>query len=185
MTTEARRNPVGTMQNHKSVDLDTERACTAFLLQEAEYLDDRRFGDWLGMIDPEIDYTAPVRTSRENWDGDGISKTAFYLEEDYPSIEMRVKRLGSRYAWSESPATRTRRMVGNIRFGGWSDDGARVAVRSNVAIFCHRGDAPHPHILTAERFDSLRVSDGAVSLVKRVAVLDTAVLGLESLSIFL
>lgn len=90
MTTEARRNPVGTMQNHKSVDLDTERACTAFLLQEAEYLDDRRFGDWLGMIDPEIDYTAPVRTSRENWDGDGISKTAFYLEEDYPSIEMRV-----------------------------------------------------------------------------------------------
>ena len=165
--------------------IDMQRACEEFLKQEAEYLDDHRFAEWFDLLDPTIDYEAPVRTARENWDGSGISGTAFYLKEDYASIGMRVKRLRSRYAWSESPATRTRRMVSNIRVAPNGGDPALVTVRSNLVVFCHRGDMAHPQILTAERFDTLRIGQGGSRLVKRTAVLDAAVLGLESLSIFL
>ena len=60
-----------------------------------------------------------------------------------------------------------------------------VAARSNLVVFCHRGDAAHPQILTAERFDEIRIGTEASRLVKRTAILDSTVLGLESLSIFL
>ncbi|MES2339934.1 MAG: aromatic-ring-hydroxylating dioxygenase subunit beta [Pseudomonadota bacterium] len=167
------------------VDFALQQACEEFLNREAEYLDDRRFAEWFELLDPAIDYSAPVRTGRENWDGTGISDTAFYLKEDHASIEMRVKRLRSRYAWSESPATRTRRMVSNIRVTSHGSDPALVAARSNLVVFCHRGDAAHPQILTAERFDEIRIGTEASRLVKRTAILDSTVLGLESLSIFL
>lgn len=168
-----------------NIDIELERGCAAFLLREAEYLDDRRFGDWLGLLDPALQYKVPVRTTRENWDGDGISDRAFYMEEDYSSIDMRVKRLGSRFAWAESPATRTRRMVGNVRLGDGDPSAAGVAVRSNVAIFTYRGEVPQPIVLTAERFDRLVTRDGALRLIERTAVMDSAVLGLEALSIFI
>ncbi|MDK2766610.1 MAG: aromatic-ring-hydroxylating dioxygenase subunit beta [Sphingomonas sp.] len=167
------------------VDFALQQACEEFLNREAEYLDDRRFAEWFELLDPAIDYSAPVRTGRENWDGTGISDTAFYLKEDHASIEMRVKRLRSRYAWSESPATRTRRMVSNIRVTPHGSDPARVAARSNLVVFCHRGDAAHPQILTAERFDEIRICGNATRLIRRTAILDATVLGLESLSIFL
>ena len=184
MTDVATIHPGATPAN-QPVDIILQHACEEFLKQEAEYLDDRRFAEWFELLDPAIDYQAPVRTARENWDGNGISGTAFYLKEDHASIEMRVKRLRSRYAWSESPATRTRRMVSNIRVAPHGGDPALVAARSNLVVFCHRGDAAHPQILTAERFDEIRIGAGASRLVKRTAILDATVLGLESLSIFL
>ncbi len=183
--TDAATGHFGGAPANPSVDIALQRACEEFLKQEAEYLDDRRFAEWFELLDPAIDYQAPVRTARENWDGTGISGTAFYLKEDHASIEMRVKRLRSRYAWSESPATRTRRMVSNIRVAIDGDDRTRVAARSNLVVFCHRGDAAHPQILTAERFDEIHIGADGCRLVTRKAILDAAVLGLESLSIFL
>lgn len=167
------------------VDAALERTCSAFLIKEAQYLDERRFEDWLTLLDPDIEYKAPLRTTRENWDGDGLSDAAFWMEEDYPSLETRVRRLASRFAWSENPATRTRRFVGNIRVSPKPDAGNVVTIRSNLAIFCHRGEAAQPLIITADRIDELRVAEGGPKILKRTAILDAAVLGLESLSIFL
>ena len=163
---------------------DLERECEAFLKIEAEYLDDRRFEDWFSLLDLEIAYEVPVRTTRENWDGTGISTKAFFMKEDHLSLETRVKRLASRFAWSESPATRTRRFLANVRVSGGPDQ-TRAHVRSNMAVFCYKGDAAHPQIVTADRYDELRIVAGGFRLLRRVAVLDSSVLGLEALSIFL
>ena len=163
---------------------EIERDCEAFLKLEAEYLDDRRFENWFDLLDPEITYEVPVRTTRENWDGSGISTTAFFMKEDLLSLETRVKRLASRFAWAENPATRTRRMMSTVR-AEVGPDQTKVLVRSNVAIFCYKGDAAHPQIVTADRRDELRVVAGGFKLLRRVAILDSSVLGLEALSIFL
>jgi 3-phenylpropionate/cinnamic acid dioxygenase small subunit len=165
----------------------TERACRKFLYHEAELLDNVKFHDWLDVLDPAIDYRVPVRTTRENKDGDGFSKTAFFMDEDFGSLKMRIARLNSDYAWSENPRTRTRRMVANIRVGSMTENGAqtRVEVASNLAVFCHRGDVAAPQILTCERKDVLVRQDGQWKLASRLALLDATVLGLESLSIFL
>lgn len=172
------------------VDERVERDCTHFLYREAELLDNRKFDEWLSLLSPAIDYRVPVRTTRENKDGFGFSKTAFFLEEDFGSIKVRVARLGSDFAWSENPATRTRRFVGNVRvrtsdMAGAAKGEERYAVVSNMAVFCYRGEEAKPTELTGERHDVLQRIDGDWKLLSRTVLLDATVLGMESLSIFL
>ena len=56
-----------------------ERACTRFYYREAELLDRAEFPAWLAMMHPRIDYRVPVRTTRDNRDGDGFSARAFFM----------------------------------------------------------------------------------------------------------
>ena len=160
-----------------------QRACERFYYREAELLDGARFSDWLALIERDIDYRVPVRTTRDNRDGDGFSTKAYFMEEDYGTLKMRVNRLASPYAWAENPRTRTRRMVANIRVGAC--EGRDLHVTSNLAVFCHRSEASVPLIVTCERRDVLRQRQDQWTLARRLALLDTTVLGLESLSILL
>lgn len=52
-------------------------------------------------------------------------------------------------------------------------------------MFCRRGDCGVPLVLTAEREDRLVKGEGPWKLANRLVLLDTTVLGMESLSIFL
>jgi len=164
-------------------DEAVERACAAFLFHEADLLDHRRLDDWLALLNPAIDYRIPVRTTRNNEDGDGFSTSAYFMKEDIGSLRLRVTKLQSRFAWAENPATRTRHLVANIRPGAGTP--ATQPVTSNFAVYCFRGDATVPTILTGERQDVLVRVDGAWTLRQRLVLLDSTVLGLESLSIFL
>lgn len=164
-------------------DQQIERACAHFLHREAELLDRRRFEDWLALLSAAIDYRVPVRTTRQNKDGDGFSTSAFLMKEDFGTLKLRVARLQSEFAWAENPATRTRRLIANIRIGPGSAD--EQPVTSNFAVYCFRGDATVPAILTGERQDVLAREDGAYKLKTRLVLLDSTVLGLPALSIFL
>ena len=166
-----------------AVDERLERDALRFLNREAELLDNRKFHLWLEMLSPRIEYRVPVRTTRENKDGAGFSGTAFFLNEDYSSLKTRVLRFDSEFAWSENPATRTRRLVGNVRLRAVSTDTIEMA--SNLAVFCYRGDTAAPLMLTAEREDILRLVGRAWMLANRLVLIDTTVLGMEALSIFL
>jgi len=164
---------------------DLERECARFLYREAELLDRRKFHDWLALMSADIDYRVPVRTTRASKDGDGFSKTAFFLKEDIGSLRLRVARLDSDYAWAENPPSRTRRMVTNIRVSPAPDAAGGQAVVSNLAVYAFRGEASTPLVLTGEREDVLiRTSEGW-KLKARLVLLDTTILGMESLSILL
>ncbi|MEA2977896.1 MAG: hypothetical protein QOF19_3416 [Alphaproteobacteria bacterium] len=174
------------------IDERIERECIQFLYREAELLDNRKFHAWLQLLSPEIDYRVPVRTARENEDGNGFSTKAFFMEEDFGSLTARVTRLDSKFAWSENPATRTRRLVTNFRVSisplAGQMEGKREEscdVLSNLAVYCFRGEAAVPLILTGERQDVLQRHGGGWKLLSRLVLLDTTVLGMESLSIFL
>jgi 3-phenylpropionate/cinnamic acid dioxygenase small subunit len=166
------------------VDERVEADCSRFLWREAELLDRRQFDDWLVLIHPQIDYRIPVRTSRLAQDGEGFSTVAFFMKEDQGTLTLRVKRLKSEYAWAENPPTRTRRLIANIRVDDTATAGD-CAVTSNFAVYCFRGDDPIPAVLTGERQDVLAAEAGRWRLKKRLVLLDTTVLGMESLSIFL
>ena len=162
-----------------------ERECANYLFREAELLDRRQFSDWHALLSANIDYRIPVRTTRYSRDGDGFSSTAFFMKEDYDSLELRITRLKSDYAWSENPPTRTRRIIGNIRVGGTSSTVDRFDVASNFAVYCFRGESAIPIVLTGERQDVLIRSEGSLALARRLVLLDTTILGVSSLSIFL
>ena len=153
-----------------------------FLFAEAEILDDWRLMEWLDIITADIDYRIPVRATREVPDeARAFSAAAFHMIEDRASLVARMKRLTGGGAFSESPRSRTRRHISNVRVGTASDD--EVEVRSNLLFFWSREDLQR--LVSAERCDTLRIEGGKVLLARRTVLLDHVALPLPNLSIVL
>jgi ethylbenzene dioxygenase beta subunit len=150
---------------------------------EAELLDEGREREWLeGMIDREIVYRLPLRQTVERARGDGFIPDAYHLDETYGSLETRVMRNETAFAWAEDPPSRIRHFVTNVRVRAFDDE--RLAVRSNLLIFRTRQDQTSPQLLSGERQDELCRRDDALLLHRRTIRLDHTVIGTHNLSIF-
>jgi len=155
----------------------------AFLFKEAELLDELRYREWLELLTPDVQYLAPVRITREREKGPGLVEGMAHFDEDYTSLEMRILRLETEFAWAEDPPSRTRRHVSNIRVGEPKED--EIPVRSNLLLFRSRGDSPQYDLISCERHDILRRVNGGLKLAKRVIVLDHSSLPTHNLAVFL
>lgn len=159
----------------------TESSVIQFLYTEAAYLDHRLFRQWLGLLTPDIVYQVPIPVQTAT--GQSLSSQAFFMDENYASIETKIRRLESGWAWAEMPPSRTRRVITNIRMAPDHDE---WAVESYLLFYRFRGDAsPEPSLITAERQDRLRFIDGEWRLSQRLVALDTTVLPMENLAVFL
>jgi 3-phenylpropionate/cinnamic acid dioxygenase small subunit len=161
--------------------------CVDFLNLEAELLDDNRIREWFDrLVHPSIDYRVPIRVTRARSEGSGFSFKGFHMIDDHGSLEARVSRLETEYAWAEDPPSRTRRLVTNVRVTSDKDGSSgAVEVMSNLLVYRSRYDAATYNILAGERHDTLlRVSQG-MQLVKRLVLLDQTTLGTHNLAIFL
>lgn len=156
----------------------------SFLMREAELLDEHRERDWVELFTDDSEYLMPVRVNRERGEGYGFSDEAFYFQETRGSLELRVKRLETEYAWAEDPPSHTRHFVTNVRVAEGEEED-EVAVRSNLLLYRSRGSAPHQDLLSAERRDVLRREDDRLKLRRRVILMDDAVLMTHNLSVFL
>ncbi|MEW6471008.1 MAG: aromatic-ring-hydroxylating dioxygenase subunit beta [Actinomycetota bacterium] len=154
----------------------------AFLMEEAELLDDGRLREWLELCTDDIRYEVPVRVTRERVSGRGITRDMAHWSDDWTALEMRVLRQETEYAWAEDPPSRTRHFVTNVRLNpGEGDD--EIAVRSNVLLFRNRGDSPNHDLLSAERRDVVRRVDGRWKLARRRVILDHSTLPTHNLPI--
>lgn len=159
--------------------------CIDFLNREAELLDGNRIREWFDqLVDAEIDYRVPIRVTRSRAEGPGFSSEGWHMVDDHGSLETRVLRLETEYAWAEDPPSRTRRYVTNVRIGPaeHSDD---IAVTSNLLIYRGRYDSPSFNLIAGERHDNLRRVDDSLRLRKRLVLLDHATLPTHNLAIFL
>ncbi len=153
-----------------------------FLLREAELLDNGSYRDWLDCLTEDIRYQVPVRVTRDRGVESEFVNEMGHLDEDYVSLEMRVMRLETEYAWAEDPPSRTRHFLSNIRIEpGDRDD--EVRVKSNLLLYRTRGDDPHYDLLSAERHDVLRRVNGQWKLARRLVLLDQTTIGTHNLSI--
>jgi 3-phenylpropionate/cinnamic acid dioxygenase small subunit len=157
--------------------------CVDFLVDEARALDENRLADWSRMLHREIDYRMPIRVTRERTKGLGFSDEGYHLFENHDSLSIRVERLATDYAWAEDPPSRTRRFVTNFRV--FELENGDLRVKSNLLVYRERLDELDPHLLSAERHDDLREEDGALTLVRRLVLLDHATLMTPNLGIFL
>jgi 3-phenylpropionate/cinnamic acid dioxygenase small subunit len=165
--------------------LETYWEVHSFLMREAELLDERREREWLeSCIADDVEYLMPVRENRERSEGVGFSDESFYFQDTRGSLELRVKRLETEYAWAEDPPSRTRHFVTNVRVAE-GDEEDEVAVRSNLLLYRSRGSDPRHDLISAERKDVLRKEEGQWKLRKRVILLDHSVLTTHNLSVFL
>lgn len=159
-------------------------AVVDFLYAEAGLLDDREHRAWLALLAPDIHYLVPVRVTSPHTLADSALDDMAHFDEDRYSLEKRVERLETEHAWAEDPPSRTRRFVTNIRC--WeADTGDELVVRSNLLLFRSRGDILGPDLLSGQRTDLLRRTDGGLVLARREVLLDESVLRTQNLAIFL
>jgi 3-phenylpropionate/cinnamic acid dioxygenase small subunit len=162
-------------------DMRDQYGAEQFLFQEAELLDGFKLLEWLLLLDRDIDYRIPIRSTRPQDELDkSFSTTTFHMIEHFGSLEARMKRFGAG-GWSEFPPSRTRRNVTNIRVERSAED--RLTVKSNLLYYWARDD--QHVIVSAERHDELREHGSMLKLVRRVVLLDHTTLPLPNLSIVL
>ncbi len=174
MTLESREDEIA--------ELLLERDVRQFLHHEAELLDSRQLDDWLDLIADDISYRMPRRLMHENT-ARAFSEEGYYFDEDRGSLEARVKRFDSEYAWAERPPTRTERHVTNVQIAGQDDD--EVAVTNNLLVYLSRGDSPEHTFYSAKRNDTLRRQDNSFEIVDREILLNQTVLSTDNISILL
>jgi ethylbenzene dioxygenase subunit beta len=162
---------------------------TEFLYREAELLDEGRHREWLGLLTADIRYQVPIRVAKERGAADtaitGIATDMFHLDEDRDSLELRVDRLETGFAWAEEPPSRIRHFVANVRAEPVAGSADEVAVRSNVLIYRSRWDRAEHDLLSGERHDVLRRVDGGWRLARRRVLLDNTTLPTLNLSFFI
>ena len=153
-----------------------------FLFAETEILDEWNVMAWMDMVTSDIDYRIPIRTARDiEQESEVFSGKSFHMIEDYGSLAARMKRIIGGHAFSETPRSRVRRHVSNVRLEGSSLDG--LMVRSNLLFFWARDDLER--IVSAERQDTLRWVDGNLKLARRTVLIDHVTLPLPNISIVL
>jgi 3-phenylpropionate/cinnamic acid dioxygenase small subunit len=157
-------------------------ACERFLYEEAHLLDHRQFDAWLRCLTPDIEYAVPLRSVHTDGRNE-YSTQSFYMKETYDSLEARIARFATDYAWAEEPPSKTRHCVSNVFVEEDMPDEARV--RSNLVLLRYTMGQAAPAIVSAERIDVLRKSAGGLQVRRREVFIDSSVLGMQNFTVFL
>jgi p-cumate 2,3-dioxygenase subunit beta len=149
-------------------ELPSRQEVEDLLYKEAALLDEWRLEEWLELLSDDAVYEIPPTDVPE---GDARN-TLFIIADDAVRIRSRVKQLLGKSAWAESPHSRTRRMISNVRVLG--ADGDRILASANFAVYRMRYESVDTYI---GRYDYKLVRVGKELKIKeRRAVLDNEAL---------
>jgi biphenyl 2,3-dioxygenase beta subunit len=167
-------------------DLLLHREIERTLYREAALLDAHEYTAWSEMLTDDIAYWAPIRSTRSADDVQNeLTKPgdAALFDEDRSTIQLRIAKRLSGYAWSEDPPSRTRHCITNVEI---LDRPApnEVTVSSNFIVYRSRLDSDEDWWV-GRRVDTLRKEDGRWKIARRSIYLDQAVLTSKNLSTFL
>src|SRR6202041_3268613 len=112
-----------------STDLPSRQEVEDLFYKEAALLDEWRLDEWLELLTEDATYEIPPTDVPE---GDSRN-TLFIIADDTGGIRSRVKQLLGKAAWDESPHSRTRRMISNVRVV--AAEGENILVTANFAVF--------------------------------------------------
>lgn len=108
--------------------------CEAFLLNEAQLLDEGKFEDWLALFTDDAWYWVPSEPGQNS-----PLTTVSLMYDDRKLLETRVRRLASPRIYSQEPRSRTSRVVTNVSIREQRPSRALVRSKFMVVEF-RRGD---------------------------------------------
>ncbi len=141
-----------------------------FLFEEAALLDEWRLDEWLELLTDDAIYQIP---STDAPDSDA-RHALFLIADDATRIKARVKRLNDTEAHAESPRSRTRRMIANVRITGYEGDS--LTVSANFSVFRYRRNSPLRQYVGRYEY-LLRTTDDGLRIAERRVILDPTELG--------
>ena len=165
--------------------VEAQQVCERFMFREAELLDECRYLEWFETcLAEDLQYVMPIRTTRERAaERSEFSTLGFHMVDTHGSMRLRVNRLLTDHAWAEDPASRTSRLVTNIRVRELGD--GRYAVRSKLTVYRSQWDTADYDLIVAERRDLVSAEPGGLRLHRRSVLLAHTILDTPNLGIFL
>jgi p-cumate 2,3-dioxygenase beta subunit len=142
----------------------TRQAIEDFLYAEAALLDEWKLDEWLGLLAEDFTYHVPATDRPELGPAEGVS----LIFDDLPRIRSRVKQLLGGYAWAETPHSRTRRLITNVRLLGQSGDA--ITFTANFAVYRFR--AGEEQVFVGRYEYAVRILANGWRIRSRKAVLD-------------
>ena len=82
-----------------------------FLIEEAWLLDNWKLDEWVALFTPEGKNLVPALDAPSGTPSD----TVYLVSDDLSKIRSRADQLLGRMAWVESPRSRVKRLIGNVR----------------------------------------------------------------------
>lgn len=119
------------MMNGRADDVhigDVER----FLYEEAALLDEWRLNEWEALLTDDATYYIPPNDQP----GGDHRNTLFTIADDRERIRQRVIRILDPNCHAESPPSRTRRMINNVRI--MAKEGDELTVSANFVCYRYR-----------------------------------------------
>ena len=161
-----------------------------FLYHEAEILDNRRFADWLDLLEEDIRYWMPIsrnvkfgESEREyTREGQDIS----WFDEGKDTLTRRVNQILTGIHWAEEPLSRICHTVSNIQVTEAIpsvSEATQVNVKCRFLIYRNRVQT-ETDFLVGKREDVLRKVDGQWKIARRKVILDQNVLLAKNLTVF-
>jgi len=134
-----------------------------FLYREAALLDAWRLDEWLALLTDDATYRVPSNDQPES----DPKAALFTIADDMRRIRARVARLKDPHAHAESPRSRTRRLISNVRIV----EQAPLRVEANFVVYRYRGNEDVRTYVGRYRYTLVR-QDGALRIKAREAILD-------------
>ena len=142
----------------------TRQEIEDFLYEEAALLDEWRLQEWLELLTEDAAYYVP---STDVPDGDH-RETLFLVADDTTRIRSRVKQLLGRFAHAETPHSRTRRLISNVRIRGVEGD--TIHITANFVVYRMRMEQVDTYVGRYEY--TLVHGEGKLKIRERRAILD-------------
>lgn len=159
-------------------DRDLHYEVEQFLFYEAELLDSGRFHDWLDLFTEDARYWVPIRESVQGQIEVFPDEGAYavnYMNDDKEFLAQRIKRLDSGMAHAETPPSRTRHYISNVRVQTADAANEEVTAYSNFIIYQGRRERSDYQFF-GRREDRLRRVDGEWRIAHRKVFLQHSVL---------
>jgi p-cumate 2,3-dioxygenase beta subunit len=142
----------------------TRQEIEDFLYEEAALLDEWRLQEWLELLTEDAAYYVPATDIPE---GDHRT-TLFLIADDAVRLRSRVKQLLGKSAHAETPHSRTRRLLSNVRIRGVEN--GRISVTANFAVYRLRLEQVDTYV---GRYEYVLVRhQGRLKIRERRAILD-------------
>ena len=159
-TAERVRNDVPPAQQLEALTREAE----SLLYHEAALLDEWRLDEWLALMAPDAHYRVPPLDLPNAAPGEAL----YLIDDDRQRLDSRVRQLTGKTAWAETPRSRTRRLVTNVRVTAADAEGFTAS--SNFAVWRFQFDNTDVYV---GRYEHTFVRSGEHLLVKeRKVVLD-------------
>ena len=139
-----------------------------FLYHEAALLDAWRLDEWLALLTDDATYRVPSNDQPES----DPKAALFTIADDMRRMRARVARLKDPHAHAESPRSRTRRLISNVRIV----ERAPLRVEANFVVYRYRGNEDVRTYVGRYRYTLVR-QDGGLRIKAREAILDAMELG--------